>query len=440
MLTHDDMTVANAAQIFEQCKDSKAKYWGFKEKPLPTAEMKALLAEMKRCGKTTFLEVVEYTEAEGLAGACVAAECGCDILMGTCFSDKINDFCRAHNMKYMPFVGKITGRPSVLEGEIDEMIAEAREYLAKGVHGFDLLGYRYTGDAARLNSLFVKNIEAPVCLAGSVDSYQRLDEIKAANPWAFTIGSAFFEGKFGKSFSQQINNVIDYMANDKNTKNEVVEYYDSIAKTYDESRFNNTYGRFIDAQERKVLDKLIDTAADGARLDMACGTGRLTNYATHGLDASAEMMASAQERHPAVEFRQASACDTGFEADSFDVVYSFHLLMHLDHDTIAKIFDEMGRIIKPGGRFVFDIPSSRRRNMLGHKQATWHGKYEMDTAAAMAFAAGKFELRRRFGIMMLPVHKLPVWMRKGLVKFDYLLANSFLREYSSYLVFEFVKK
>ena len=30
-------------------------------------------------------------------------------------------------MKYMPFVGEITGRPSVLEGSIDNMIAQAKE-------------------------------------------------------------------------------------------------------------------------------------------------------------------------------------------------------------------------------------------------------------------------------------------------------------------------
>ncbi|WP_250320424.1 hypothetical protein [Streptococcus lutetiensis] len=43
---------------------------------------------MKACGKTTFLEVVAYSEEEGLEGAKLAHECCCDILMGTIFSDK----------------------------------------------------------------------------------------------------------------------------------------------------------------------------------------------------------------------------------------------------------------------------------------------------------------------------------------------------------------
>ena len=211
MLTHNDFTVSNAEEIFEQCKDSKARYWGFKDHPLPLEKMKRLFARMKACGKTTVLEVVAYTEEEGLEGARMAVECGCDILMGTVFHDTINDFCNKNQLKYMPFVGRITGRPSVLEGSIEDMIADAKKYLAKGVYGIDLLGYRYTGDAVALNEALVRAVDAPVCLAGSIDCYQRLDEVKRANPWVFTIGSAFFDRKFGQDMAKQINTVYDYM-------------------------------------------------------------------------------------------------------------------------------------------------------------------------------------------------------------------------------------
>lgn len=216
MLTHNDCTVSDAYAIFETCRHTKAKFWGFKEKPLPLSEMKRLYAYMKDCGKTTFLEVIAYTESECLEGAQMALECGVDILMGTVFFDSINDFCKQHHLKYMPFVGKITGRPSILEGDIDEMIREAKSYLDKGVYGFDLLGYRYTGDASLLNKRFVAEVSAPVCLAGSIDSYERLDEVCEANPWAFTIGSAFFEHCFGDTFAEQIDKVCDYL----NAKND----------------------------------------------------------------------------------------------------------------------------------------------------------------------------------------------------------------------------
>ena len=211
MLTHNDETVNNAHEIFEKCKNSDAKFWGFKEKSLPMEQMKNLYKYMKECGKTTFLEVVEYTEKEGLEGAKLALECGCDILMGTMFFDSINEFCKKNNLRYMPFVGNVTERPSILEGEIDEIIKEANEYLKKGVYGFDLLGYRYTGNAVELNERFVLEVNAPVCIAGSVNGYERLDELKNINPWSFTIGSAFFENKFDGSFEEQINKVCEYV-------------------------------------------------------------------------------------------------------------------------------------------------------------------------------------------------------------------------------------
>ena len=166
---------------------------------------------MKECGKTTVLEVVKYTEKEGIEGAKKAVECECDILMGTMYFDSINEICRKNNIKSMPFVGKVTQRPSILGGKIEDIISEANELIKKGVYGFDLLGYRYTGNAIELNEKFVSQVNVPVCIAGSINSYDRLDEIKNINPWAFAIGGAFFENKFGIDFCEQINNVCQYI-------------------------------------------------------------------------------------------------------------------------------------------------------------------------------------------------------------------------------------
>lgn len=214
MLTYDDRTVSDAYEIFDKYKNSKATYWGFKEEPLPSQRMKELYSYMKLCGKKTVLEVVAYTKSECIKGAEMAVDFGCDILMGTIFSDEVNEICRKNNIKYMPFVGQITERPSILNGSIESMISEAESYLAKGVYGIDLLGYRYTGDAFELNRQFVSRVKAPVCIAGSINSYQRLDEIKKVSPYAFTIGSAFFEKRFGQDFGKQINTVCNYIAQD----------------------------------------------------------------------------------------------------------------------------------------------------------------------------------------------------------------------------------
>ena len=215
MLTYNDKTVKNAYQIFEKCKNSKAQIWGFKEEGLPLLEMKRLYSYMKNCGKTIALEVVAYSEEEGMKGAKMAKECDCDILMGTMYSDLINDYCKRNNIKYMPFAGTVKGRPSILYGNANDMVNEINSYIDKGVYGIDLLGYRYVGDAYELNRKIISSVNTKICIAGSVNSYQRLDEIKKINPWAFTIGSAFFDNKFGDSFAEQIDFVYDYINKSK---------------------------------------------------------------------------------------------------------------------------------------------------------------------------------------------------------------------------------
>lgn len=213
MLTKDDFTVKNALEIFESCSDSLAECWGFKEKPLPLDEMKVIYKRMKECGKTTFLEVVAYDEIAGLDGARVAYECKCDVMMGSKFYPAVARFCNDKGIKYMPFVGDTVGRPTILKGTIEGIMEEARDAVMNGAYGVDLLGYRFEGDKVALCKAVVENTPAPVCIAGSINSYSRLDEIKKISPWAFTIGSAFFHNEFEGTFAEQINKVVKYLQN-----------------------------------------------------------------------------------------------------------------------------------------------------------------------------------------------------------------------------------
>ena len=211
MLTHHDRTVECAADVFDRCKGTPGTHWGLKETGLPLAHMRRLYSVIKDCGKTTILEVVATSENEGLRGARMAVDCGVDILMGTRFHTSVARLCEARGVAYMPFVGSVRGRPSVLDGSIEQLVEEAGACLANGAKGVDLLAYRFTGDATALIEQFTAEVNAPICIAGSINSYQRLDQIKLANPWAFTIGGAFFENKFGDTIEQQITNVCTYI-------------------------------------------------------------------------------------------------------------------------------------------------------------------------------------------------------------------------------------
>jgi hypothetical protein len=213
MLTYKDETVKSCFEVFAQCADLSASFWGFKDVGLPKPDMKRLVERMKEKGKATFLEVVSLTERECLDGAQLALDCGFDYLMGTLFYDSVFKLVQGKHTKFFPFAGKVSGHPSILEGSIPEIVAEGQRMEQLGVAGFDLLAYRYTGDAEMLAEAFVKGLRVPVVLAGSVDSFPRLDVMKRVNPWAFTIGSAFFDRKFvpGGTFREQMARVLDYL-------------------------------------------------------------------------------------------------------------------------------------------------------------------------------------------------------------------------------------
>lgn len=196
MLTYNDQTVKNALELFHESKDTPVTHWGFKDVGLPVSEMKELVQEMKRAGKTTFLEVVSLSEEEGLAGAKLAVEAGFDILMGTVFFDSILDYLKDKPVKYYPFPGHVYSHPSILDGSIEDIVNHARYLESRGVQGMDLLSYRYVGDAPELLRQVVAATKVPLVSAGSIDSYKRLEEVANTGAWGFTIGSALFDKKF----------------------------------------------------------------------------------------------------------------------------------------------------------------------------------------------------------------------------------------------------
>ena len=126
MLTNNDITVTNAEEVFESCKDLPAKKWGFKDIGLPKEEMIQLAKKMKDAGKETYIEVVTYTEEGCLEGAKLAYECGFDYLTGALPFDSVFEYAKEHNLKYSPFCGTVGGSPVALSGTIDEIVASGQ--------------------------------------------------------------------------------------------------------------------------------------------------------------------------------------------------------------------------------------------------------------------------------------------------------------------------
>jgi len=212
MLTRNDETVDDALEVFRHSKGLPVQHWGFKDVGLPRPKVKELVEEMKDAGKRTYLEVVSLGENDGVGGAALAAECGFDVLMGTAYRDSIRALLEGTATEYFPFAGRVHSHPSVLDGTIEDIVGHARSLQDAGVDGIDLLAYRFVGDAEGLLQSVVSRISIPVVSAGSIGSFARMREVQRAGAWAFTIGSALFNGAFveRKSFHENLRAVLDW--------------------------------------------------------------------------------------------------------------------------------------------------------------------------------------------------------------------------------------
>ena len=215
MFTHNDITVSEAVDYFEMVKDLEVDYFGFKEIGLPPDKMQMLNDMIHDAGFESFLEIVEYEEDKILEPASMAVEMGFDYLMGTIFYPSILDIIKGKDIKYFPFCGKIYDRPSILDGTIQEIVDDAKIIEAEGVQGFDLLAYRYKyqDKVNDLISALMKNVKVPIVSAGSINSFERLQETIDQGVWGFTIGGAFFDKRFvpDGNYRDNVKKVVDIL-------------------------------------------------------------------------------------------------------------------------------------------------------------------------------------------------------------------------------------
>jgi hypothetical protein len=196
MLTHNDKTVKDAFEVFQSCKDLPVQFWGCKDVGLPEKKVKDLCLSYKEAGKTTFLEVVSYSKDECLVGAKLAVKCKFDFLMGTIFYPEVWEFLKNNQVKYFPFVGKVSGSPSILEGSTESMIEQSEVFRSLGINGIDLLAFRRKNKPEDLARDFIAKSKIPVVLAGSISSFAKINFVNSVNPWAFTMGSALFTREY----------------------------------------------------------------------------------------------------------------------------------------------------------------------------------------------------------------------------------------------------
>ena len=220
---------------------------------------------------------------------------------------------------------------------------------------------------------------------------------------------------------------------------DIIAYYDQLAPNYDQDRFGNSYGRFVDVRERQLLERWLAGRANV--LEIACGTGRLSSFAGVACDASQESLKVARTRHARLPVVAADATRLPFAAASFDAVFGFHLLMHLDQAGVHATISEASRVLRRDGLLILDVVSAVRRGLRARPAAAngWHGSMALSVGAFRTLCAdcGLRSLRMT-GLMVLPIQRMPHWLRPHLTALDRALCNA-LPSLSSSLIGCFVK-
>ncbi|MFT5587359.1 MAG: SAM-dependent methyltransferase [Cognaticolwellia sp.] len=221
----------------------------------------------------------------------------------------------------------------------------------------------------------------------------------------------------------------------KPTPTDILAYYERLAPTYDVDRFQNSYGRHLHLQETRILREFLP--AQSNIMDLGCGTGRFLELATAGTDLSPAMLEQARTHHPSHDLRLMSGQELPFENDAFDAAFSMHVFMHLDLATIQTLLKELHRVVRVGGHIVVDAPSLSRRRLTRTQPTGWHGATALDPGHLKGLAGPGWRMVADQGVLTLPVHRFPKWLRGPLLPADEALSKSRLRRFSSYRLYKF---
>lgn len=134
---------------------------------------------------------------------------------------------------------------------------------------------------------------------------------------------------------------------------------------YGEIQASDHYASAFLYGRRKIDDLLypwIRDLPEGAKvLDVGCGTGeqvrsiRELGVEVVGLEPAPAMRRKAIENNPSVPIVDGSISDLPFDDDSFDAVISIEVLRYLHRDDNIRAYQEMLRVLKPGGQLFVTL-------------------------------------------------------------------------------------
>jgi hypothetical protein len=218
MLTQHDKTVPRAADLWRSLQGSNVRFVGFKDVGIGPGEIAQLVEVIHETGRPAMLETVSEDERAETDAAELAATLSIEYLLGGSRVGAVSEILAGSGVRYFPFPGTVSGHPSRLEGTVSDIVASARGLAVKdAVSGLDLLAFRHSSDAAGLIRAVVESVPLPVIVAGSIDSFSRVEDVRRVGAWGLTVGSALFDGSLGLpgvSLLEQVNLLVSACAGD----------------------------------------------------------------------------------------------------------------------------------------------------------------------------------------------------------------------------------
>ena len=211
-----------------------------------------------------------------------------------------------------------------------------------------------------------------------------------------------------------------------------------VASRYVDERFRTPLGALLHDRQSEVLRSVIAAHVAPDMLEIAPGPARLTTSVIDLpgqltlLDASAEMLGEARRR---LLSASAGARCTLVRGDAFclpfpsrfDLVYSFRLIRHFAAEDRMRLYREAARVLKPGGRLVFDAVNQRvyePMNAIADGKQHYDASLDRDALRAELAAAG-FEVESLAGAhhRYAALHKLQVFVAPRSAKLARMAMN-----------------
>jgi SAM-dependent methyltransferase len=155
--------------------------------------------------------------------------------------------------------------------------------------------------------------------------------------------------------------------------------YDAVATEYLSHFHDELAGKPLD---RALLSALVEESRPGGSIaDIGCGPGHVTGWLADqgahavGIDLSPQMVATARQARPALDFRVGDLLDLPASNGEFTAVAALYSIIHLAPGDLPDALAEIGRVLVPAGRLLvaFHVGTEVR-----HRDEWWGQGIDLD--------------------------------------------------------------